>query len=152
MAKPDVQNTIIKDSGKREEFISGMVRDTEEGKIRYDLALDGPMFDRYARHMTNGAKKYEPRNWMKAEGKEEYKRFKQSALRHFIQWFKGYTDEDHGSAVYFNINGAEYVKEKITKVQKDEEIKKEYEIIYFSDEEDKLKKLVGPEGKIYNYS
>jgi hypothetical protein len=34
-----------KDSGKREEFGSGMVRDTQEGKLRFDLAFDGPLAD-----------------------------------------------------------------------------------------------------------
>jgi hypothetical protein len=103
----------IKDSGKREEFTSGMVRDTADDKTDYTLILDGPMFDRWAVHLTKGAKKYAKRNWMKASGDAEYQRFKESALRHFLQWYRGDVDEDHASAVYFNINGAEYVKEKI---------------------------------------
>lgn len=100
----------IKDSGVREQFDSGMVRDTTEGKIDYTLALDGPMFDRYAEHLTKGAKKYAERNWMKANGEAELARFKKSALRHFLQWLRGDVDEDHAAAVFFNINGAEYVK------------------------------------------
>lgn len=102
----------VKDSGERKVFDSGMQRDVTEGKIDYALVFDGPMFERWADHMNKGARKYEKRNWMKAAGKEEYDRFKESALRHFIQWFRGETDEDHASAVFFNINGAEYVKEK----------------------------------------
>lgn len=105
-------NFIVKDSGAREEFAGGMVRDVEDGKTDYTLILDGPMFDRWAAHLTKGARKYEARNWMKAEGQVEYERFKRSALRHFIQWFRGETDEDHAAAVMFNINGAEYVKGK----------------------------------------
>ena len=104
----------IKDSGERMEFSSGMVRDVTEDKIDYSLALDGPMFKRYAIHLTNGAKKYNKRNWMKAAGQEEYERFRESALRHFLQWFFGDRDEDHAAAVLFNINGAEYVKEKLS--------------------------------------
>lgn len=100
----------VKDSGERLEFESGMVRDTNEGKIRYDLVLDGPMFERWAEHLTKGTTKYEARNWMKAEGEAELNRFRESALRHFIQWYRGDTDEDHGAAVFFNINGAEYTK------------------------------------------
>ena len=46
----------IKDSGKREEFASGMVRDVSGDKTDYTLILDGPMFDRWAAHLTNGAK------------------------------------------------------------------------------------------------
>lgn len=105
-------NFQIKDSGERKSFDSGMVRDTDEDKVNYALALDGPMFVRWAKHLTGGAKKYAARNWMLAEGEAERTRFRESALRHFIQWYQGDTDEDHASAVFFNINGAEYVKEK----------------------------------------
>lgn len=102
----------VKDSGNRLVFESGMQRDVTTGKLDYTLALSGPMFDRWVVHLNKGAKKYDKNNWMKAAGQEEYDRFKESALRHFIQWFRGETDEDHASAVFFNINGAEYVKEK----------------------------------------
>lgn len=102
----------IKDSGKREEFSGGMVRDTTEGKINWALTADGPMLKRWAQHLTAGAKKYAVRNWMKAEGTEEYERARESAFRHFMQWYSGDRDEDHGAAVFFNINEAEYVKDK----------------------------------------
>lgn len=104
---------LVKDSGVREQYDSGMVRDTAEGKTDYSLVLDGPMFLRWAIHLTKGAAKYAKRNWMKAEGEVELARFKESALRHFMQWYSGDTDEDHASAIYFNVNGAEYVKEKL---------------------------------------
>jgi hypothetical protein len=87
-----------------------MQRDTTTGKTRFDLAFDGPMFERWAELLTRGAVKYKARNWMKAAGTAELERFKESAVRHFIQWLRGDTDEDHGAAVFFNINGAEYVK------------------------------------------
>lgn len=103
---------VIKDSGKRDEFAGGMVRDTTEGKINYALIADGPMLKRWAIHMTKGATKYTKRNWMKAQGQEEYDRAKESAFRHFLQWYFGERDEDHASAVIFNINEAEYVFEK----------------------------------------
>ena len=99
----------IKDSGERQQFAGGMVRDVATDKTDYSLILDGPMFTRWAEHLTNGAKKYEKRNWMKASSSAEYDRFRESALRHFIQWYNGDTDEDHAAAVFFNINGAEYV-------------------------------------------
>jgi hypothetical protein len=92
---------------------SGMQRDTTEGKTDYSLVLDGPMFDRWAVHLTKGAAKYDKRNWMKAiSGDGSYERFRESAFRHFLQWYRGDTDEDHASATYFNINGAEYVKDQ----------------------------------------
>lgn len=89
-----------------------MQRDVTDDKIDYLLALDGPMFKRLAIHLTKGAKKYAKRNWMKARGQQELERFQESATRHFFQWLNGDVDEDHAAAVIFNINGAEYVKER----------------------------------------
>jgi hypothetical protein len=106
------ENFITKDSGKREEFSTGMQRDVQEGKIRYDL-IYFPMLKRWAELMTRGAEKYEPNNWMKAKTQEELDRFRASAIRHFMQWWEGDASEDHASAVWFNICGAEYVKEKL---------------------------------------
>jgi hypothetical protein len=105
---------VVKDSGERAQFESGMQRDTTTGKIRYDLVFDGPMFERVAAHLTKGAVKYEPRNWMKANSMEEADRYRESAVRHFILWLNGVTDEDHAAAVFFNINGYEYVKERVS--------------------------------------
>jgi hypothetical protein len=100
----------VKDSGARAQFDSGMVRDVATDKIDYALAFDGPMFERWAVHMTKGATKYEKSNWMKANGPAELARFRESAVRHFVQWLRGDVDEDHAAACYFNINGYEYVK------------------------------------------
>jgi len=100
----------IKDSGIRELYVGGMVRDTANEKVNYLLVFDGPMLDRWAAHLTAGAKKYDARNWMLASGPEEYERFRESATRHFRMWLAGETDEDHASGVFFNINGSEYVK------------------------------------------
>lgn len=111
-SNPGDKEFVIKDSGKRETFSGGMQRDTTEGKIDYTLVLDGPMFKRWAIHLTNGAKKYDKRNWMKADGKVEYDRAKESALRHFLQWYWDERDEDHASAVVFNMNEAEYILSK----------------------------------------
>jgi hypothetical protein len=110
-------NFKLNDSGKRTEFSGGMVRDTTEGKTHYHRVFDGPMCDRWAEHLTKGAVKYPDvspgrPNWMLAQGEEELARFKESAVRHFRQWLRGDTDEDHAAAVFFNINGAEFVREK----------------------------------------
>lgn len=100
----------IKDSGKRMEFDSGMVRDVTIDKINWSLVADGPMLERWAQHLTNGAQKYAARNWMLAAGQAELDRFRESAFRHFMQWYYGHTDEDHAAAVFFNVNGKEYVQ------------------------------------------
>jgi hypothetical protein len=111
---------VIKDSGQRAQFSGGMVRDTTEGKIEWHRVAEGPMLKRWAEHLTKGAKKYPDvkpgvANWTLASGEEELQRFKASAFRHFMQWFLGDRDEDHASAIYFNVNGCEYVRDKISK-------------------------------------
>ena len=112
-----MKNYKVKSEGKKKIFKTGMQREVTN-KIRYDL-IYLPMLERWAKHMTNGAKKYSDRNWEKAETQEELDRFVESAFRHFIQWLNGEEDEDHASAVWFNICGAEHVKEKFIKKQKD---------------------------------
>jgi hypothetical protein len=104
----------LKDSGIREEYASGMVRDTADAKVLWSLVYDGPMLKRWASHLTKGAKKYDKRNWMKASGNEELDRARDSASRHFAQWMNYETDEDHAAGVFFNINLAEYVRERLT--------------------------------------
>lgn len=104
---------VTKDSGERQKFESGMVRDTTKDKIDYSLLFDGDMLHRWAGLLTRGAVKYAKRNWMKATGKEELERFRESATRHFFQWMFNETDEDHAAAVLFNINGYEFVKSKL---------------------------------------
>jgi len=64
--------------------------------------------------MARGAEKYDARNWEKASTIDELERFMESAFRHFVQWYMGADDwEDHAAAVYFNIQGAEFVKERM---------------------------------------
>lgn len=114
---------VTKDSGKRQEYASGMRRDLQDGKPDYSLLLAGIGFDnemitRWAALMTRGAEKYGRRNWQLANSEVELERFKASAFRHFIQWISGEEDEDHAAAVFFNINSAEYVKHVME--QKDE--------------------------------
>lgn len=108
-----------KDSGQRIHWDSGMHRDTQTGKPRFDLCfpLDVPydeqLFVRFAELMARGAEKYGDRNWEQANSEEEVRRFKGSALRHFMQWYLGEEDEDHAAAVLFNITGAEYAKRRV---------------------------------------
>ena len=111
-------NFEIKDSGERVEFASGMVRDIGRLKARFFRVLAGPMLRRWAEHLHKGQIKYPDvglgvANWTLAHGEQELQRFKESALDHMIDWVLGKEDEDHGAAVFFNINGAEYVKEVI---------------------------------------
>lgn len=106
----------IKAPEERRSFSSGMVRGTNAGKVKYLLTRDGPMFERWAQHLTTGAVIYGDRNWMQANGPEELERFRESADRHFQQWLRGDRDEDHAAAVFFNINGAEYVRDQMSRL------------------------------------
>lgn len=115
---------VTRDSGERKEFRTGMQRDTNINKPRYDLVtpLDCPIniLDRWAMLMERGARKYSQRNWEKAGTQEEFDRFMESAERHFQQWKKqilGISDdgEDHAAAICFNVQGAEYTKWKLSK-------------------------------------
>lgn len=115
---PDKDTFTVKDSGKRQEFESGMIRDTQDGKPDIDRVFDGPLVDRLAAHLTKGAAKYPDNedgtpNWMNADSVAELVRFRKSAARHFRQWHRGDTDEDHFSATTFNMNCYEYVKDKL---------------------------------------
>lgn len=108
---------VVKDSGQRRQFASGMVRDMPEGKIDIWRVFVGPLVERLAAHLTRGAVKYpdvapgQP-NWTLAAGPQELAAFRASAARHFWQWFMGAEDEDHFAATVFNMNGAEYVKSR----------------------------------------
>jgi len=108
----------IKDNGERQRFASGSFRDTTTGKTDYSRALDGPLFERLAAHLTKGEVKYpdyapgEP-NWTLISTEEELVRYRKSAVRHFIQWYRGDTDEDHFAATVFNLNGCELIKQKM---------------------------------------
>lgn len=101
-----------KDSGEREDYDSGMRRDTASGKPRYDL-IDRSMLKRDAELMARGAEKYGERNWELANSEEEAARFQASAFRHFMQWMNGERDEDHAAATRFNIAAYEYVRAKL---------------------------------------
>lgn len=104
-----------KDSGKRQEYNSGMKRDLQDGKPDFylitpkDMPYKEQLLTRWAELMTRGKEKYGERNWELANSAEEYNRFKSSAFRHFMQWLLGEQDEDHAVAVMFNIQCAEYV-------------------------------------------
>jgi hypothetical protein len=99
----------VKDSGVREEFSTGAVRDTDEGKGRPELI--SPIFlKRLALLMEKGAKKYSSRNW---EQGMPVMRYISSALRHINCWVEGYRDEDHLIAAAFNLMAAVHVIEMI---------------------------------------
>jgi hypothetical protein len=113
---------VTHDSGARAEFGSGMVRDTNNGKPRFDLIMpadlpyEEQMLTRWAALMARGARKYGDRNWERAQGQEELNRFRESAFRHFVEWYQDVRDgEDHAAAVFFNISAAEYALSRMSR-------------------------------------
>lgn len=102
---------IVRDSGKRTAYESGMVRDTQDGKPDYRL-IPTWFLTQLADHLTKGAKKYGADNWQLACSSEEARRFESSAMRHLVQLLNGETDEDHMSAVVFNVMALTYTREQ----------------------------------------
>lgn len=96
-----MSNYQMKDSGERQEFETGAVRDTQTGKGRYDL-LPVVALERVAKVYQKGAEKYDERNWMQGI---PISRFMDSALRHLMQYAEGRRDEDHVAQAAFNVLG-----------------------------------------------
>lgn len=90
---------VVKDSGQRQHFESGAVRDTTGDKARPDLV--SPFFlERLGQHMRKGAEKYDEWNWAKGIPNS---RCYESLMRHLTQFAQGDITEDHLSAAAFNI-------------------------------------------------
>lgn len=99
----------VKDSGKREEFQTGAVRDTIADKPAFEL-ISPIALRRIAQHYSNGAKKYRRRNW---EAGIPMDRTLGSALRHLNTWREGYREEDHLAAAAWNIIALIHYEEMI---------------------------------------
>ena len=99
----------IKDSGERQSFQTGSVRDSRDGKGRFDL-LPMRALQRLARHYEAGAKKYGDRNWEKGQ---PISRYLDSGIRHACKYLEGQRDEDHLIAAVWNLIGAADTEERI---------------------------------------
>ena len=88
----------VEDSGARQEFNTGSVRDTNVGKGRFDL-IPPYALKRLAKHYENGAKKSGDRNWEKGQ---PIARYLDSAIRHAYAYLGGSTEEDHLAAIAWN--------------------------------------------------
>jgi hypothetical protein len=94
-----MENLILKDSGERDVFESGAMRDNGGGKGRFDLMSVQGML-RLSRLYEAGAKKYQPHNWEKGM---PISRYLDAAFRHLTKYLAGCDDEDHLAAVAFNV-------------------------------------------------
>lgn len=89
---------VTLDSGQRQEWDTGSVRDTRDGKGRFDLIPTLPL-RRLACLYERGAVKYGDRNWQKGQ---PLMRYVDSAMRHLNALVAGETTEDHAIAVAWN--------------------------------------------------
>jgi Domain of unknown function (DUF5664) len=101
-AKSKLTKTGLKDSGTRQEFSSGAVRDCQSSKGRFDLIPFWPIFA-YSAILEAGAQKYAAKNWMKGM---PISRYIDSALRHLFKYMSGMRDEPHLWQALWNIAGA----------------------------------------------
>ena len=88
----------LPDSGAREAFATGMVREPNLGRGRYDL-ISPIALRKLAIHYENGAKKYADRNW---ELGSPLSRYLNSAKRHLEMFQEGCRAEDHLAATVWN--------------------------------------------------
>ena len=110
---------VVKDSGERQSFETGMVRDIQEGKPRIDLI--SPLFlTRLGTHLAKGAEKYSENNWMKGQ---PYTRALASICRHLVAYQMGKVDEDHLAAIAFGVMALCHYEE--TKPELDDRVKYE---------------------------
>lgn len=100
---------VTKDSGERQEFETGSVRDTRDGKGRYDLLPPAAM-RRLAQLYERGALKYGDRNWEKGQ---PVMRYVDSAMRHLFNFLEGEETEDHLAAAAWNALGAIETLERV---------------------------------------
>lgn len=103
------------------EFVGGGHRDSQEGKLRFDLVmpegvpLNETLFARWAALMGRGAEHYDERNWEQFGDAGALAHARSSAFRHFMQWWTGDTpEEDHAAAVLFNIQAVENIRRKMS--------------------------------------
>lgn len=97
-------------------FESGAIRDLDDTKEDYIETISWKALKRYAQYMTGKKKKYGAGNFKKGIPVESYE---QSLLRHVQKYlenkYEGGTveaEEDHLSAILFNVFGIIYEQER----------------------------------------
>ena len=101
------------DSGQRQAFDSGAVRDVQTGKGRYDLLPTAALM-RDAAWIELGAQKYSDRNWEKGI---PISRCVDSLFRHLVKYIAGYQDEDHLAAIRWNAGAIMFYEAEMPHLQ-----------------------------------
>lgn len=97
----DDSHTALRDSGEREQFATGSVRDRQKGKGAMELVPDWVLWI-VSRVYEEGAAKYASRNWELGQPLSQYIR---SAGNHLAKLKAGMRDEPHASQVIWNMVG-----------------------------------------------
>ncbi len=100
-------------------FSSGAIRESEEQKEDYTETISWTSFKRYAKYMTSKKNKYGSGNFKKGMDIPSYER---SMLRHVQKYMENKyeegiieTDQDHLSAIVYNVFGIMHEEERIRK-------------------------------------
>jgi len=96
--KKSILEGKMHDSGERQQFDTGAVRDTATGKGMPSLISPELIF-RLSQWLELGATKYSPRNWEKGI---KISRCMDSMIRHVFKYLDGQNDEDHLAAIACN--------------------------------------------------
>jgi Domain of unknown function (DUF5664) len=91
----------------KRQFDTGAQRDTDVGKPRMSLIPTQELI-RVMDHYRKGGEKYGFDNWKYGMTTSV---FYDSAQRHLLKWWMGEEDEDHLSAVVWNIMGAMWTQQ-----------------------------------------
>ena len=115
---------LIKDSGERQSFQTGAVRDLNSDKGDFSL-LPCLALAEVARHFQLGAKKYAKANWKKGI---PLSRYTDSALRHLFKYLNGEEDENHLVSSAWNLLCALETRELIRQGKLPKELDDLFEI------------------------
>jgi hypothetical protein len=120
MGNTDPFGFTTKDSGEREEYDSGMVRDADGATkdnfyllIHKGVPYEEQFLTRFAQLLTRGSLKYSKRNFELGNSSDELERARESLFRHLVQYLCEDETEDHAMAICFNVMLAELVKYKM---------------------------------------
>lgn len=118
----------MNDSGKRQKFVTGAVRDSADDKPRPDLISPYANW-REGVWLAKGASKYLERNW---EAGMPISRCIASLERHLLAYKMGLTDEDHMAAIRTNagfiLHYEEMIKRRVMSKELDDMPKYEKKI------------------------
>ena len=108
----------ILDSGKRQSFSTGAVRDTQDDKGDLSLLPYYSILE-LAKHFQRGARKYDKNNFRKGI---PLSRYFDSCQRHLAKYAMGWEDEDHLISACWNLVALIETKKRIEMGQLPQEL------------------------------